>query len=191
MTQKLKLCLGMAGLALLIIIAAFAYNSFAGRGSPVVHLALSEEQDHDYTQRQRAPDFALTDRDGNSLRFSDIIAGGKPVILNFWASWCPACRNETPGFERVYRERGEEVKFVMLNLTDGVRETVQTVQRYIEDGGFTLPVYFDTLQEGAIAYAVRFLPSTVFIDSDGYIVAAMQGVVDEDTLRIVIDLMLP
>jgi len=184
MTQKLKTGLGMAGLALFIAIAVIAYSTLAGRVSPANSPVFTEES---AAGRQRAPDFTLTDWDGNSLRFSDIVAEGKPVILNFWASWCPACRNEKPGFEKVYQERGEEVKFVMLGLVDGVRETVQTAQRYIEEGGFTLPVYFDTLREGLVVYGVRFIPATVFVDRDGYIVTAVQGAVDEDTLREIID----
>jgi len=190
MTQKLKTGIGMAGLALFIAIAVIAYSTLAGRASanPASGPIFTEEPP---AGRQRAPDFALTDWDGNSLMFSDIVAGGKPVVLNFWASWCPACRNETPGFEAVYQEHGGDVKFVMLGLVDGVRETVQTAQRYIEEGGFTLPVYFDTLREGLVAYGVRFIPATVFVDTDGYIVTAMQGAVDEDTLRSIIDLMLP
>jgi len=195
MAQKLKLCLGIVGLALLIVVAVFAYNTLANRVSPVDLLAFPEERDgigtYAPTQRQRAPDFALIDWDGNSLRFSDIVAGGKPVVLNFWASWCPACRNEKPGFERVYRDRGEEVKFVMLGLADGVRETVETGRRYIEEGGFTMPVYFDTLQEGVRAHGIRFLPTTVFIDGDGYIVADTQGMVNEEALRRAIDFILP
>ena len=187
MTQKLKLCIGIAGLALFIALAVFAYNMLAAQVNTLVHLELPED---DAAQRQRAPDFTLTDRDGNNLRLSDIIAGGKPVILNFWASWCPACRHETPGFERVYRDFGGEVTFVMLGLTDGVRETVETAQRYITEGGFTLPVYFDTLQEGIMTYGVRSIPATVFIDTEGYIITAMQGVVDEATLRMVVDFML-
>jgi len=190
MTQKLKTLLGIAGLALLIVVAVIAYNTLADRVSLADPLALPEEGDA-HTQRQRAPDFALIDWDGNSLRFSDIVAGGKPVVLNFWASWCPACRNEKPGFERVYRDRGEEVKFVMLGLADGVRETVETGRRYIEEGGFTMPVYFDTLQEGARAHGIRFLPTTVFIDGDGYIVADTQGMVNEEALRRAIDFILP
>jgi len=193
MTRKLKTFLGVAGLAALIIVAAFAYNAFADRVVTTELLVIPVERDGTgaATQRERAPDFALIDWDGNPIRFSDIVAGGKPVVLNFWASWCPACRNEKPGFERVYRDRGGDARFVMLGLADGVRETVETGRGYIEGGGFTMPVYFDTMQEGVRAYGIRFLPTTVFIDGDGYIVAEMQGMVSEEALRRAIDLMLP
>ena len=186
MTRKMKVCLGAAALALCIVIAVFARSTLAVRESPADYTALAEES----PARQRAPDFTLTDWDGNTLRFSEIIADGKPVVLNFWASWCPVCRNETPGFDRVYRDRGGEIKFVMLNLTDGVRETVQTGQRYIEEGGFALPVYFDTRQEGLIAYGIRFIPVTLFIDREGYVVTSMSGALSEETLRTIVDFLL-
>ena len=191
--RKLKLALALAGFALAIVVAMVAYNALVDRAEPAARLALPGEQDipGQEAQRQRAPDFALTDWDGNALRFSDIVAGGKPVVLNFWASWCPACRNEKPGFESVYRERGDDVKFVMLGLADGVRETVETGRRHIEANGFTLPVYFDTAREGARAHGIRFIPSTVFVDADGYIVTEVQGMVSEEALRRAIDLMLP
>jgi len=193
MAQKLKLFLGMAGLALLIVVAMVAYNMLVSRVDPADRFAFLEEWDgaeaEVYAHRHEAPDFALVDWDGNSRRFSDL-ATGQPTVLNFWASWCPSCRLEKPGFEMVYRDRGAEVKFVMLGLADGVRETVETGQRYIEEGGFTLPVYFDTLQEGVMAHGIRFLPTTVFIDREGYIVTEMVGAVDEQTLRAVIDFLL-
>jgi len=200
MAKKLKICLGIAGLALLIAVSMIAYNTLVGWVGLANRLALPEQADpayslalpeHQAPPRQRAPDFAMTDWDGNSLRFSDIIAGGKPVVLNFWASWCHACRSEKPGFETVYRDLGAKVKFAMVGLVDGVRETVETGQRYIETNGFTLPVYFDTLREGAVAYGVRFLPTTVFIDANGYIITQTHGATDEETLRIAIDFMLP
>jgi len=194
MTQKLKICLGVAGLALLIIVAAIVYNALVNLAEPMDRLALPEEwsgaEEEATVQRRRAPDFAMTDWDGNAIRLSDVLAGGRPVVLNFWASWCPSCRREKPGFEAVYRDAGEQVKFVMLGLVDGVRETVETGQRYITDGGFTLPVYFDTFQEGISAYGIRFIPATMFIDRNGYIVAEARGELDEQNLRRAINFLL-
>jgi len=194
MTQKLKLWLGMGGLALLIVVAAIAHNVFANRVEPMDRLILPEEREgigeEVPIQRRRAPDFSMVNWNGNVLRLSDIIVGGQPVVLNFWASWCPSCRREKPGFETVYRDIGEQVKFVMLGLVDGVRETIETGQRYITDGGFTLPVYFDIFLEGVSAYGIRFIPATVFIDRDGYIVTEVQGELDEQSLRRAIDFLL-
>ena len=132
--------------------------------------------------RIKAPDFTMTDWDGNNIKLSDIVAGGKPIVLNFWASWCPPCKNEMPEFDEVYLEYGEEVQFIMLDLVDGQQETIKNGKRYIEEQGYAFPVYFDDLREGAYAYGVRAIPSTLFIDSEGYVVTAYQGMIDKATL---------
>lgn len=176
----------MAALAALIIGAFAAYNMFAGREDSA--LVLPAGNGGAAGIRLRAPDFAMTNRDGESVTLSGIIDGGKPVVLNFWASWCPACRNESPVFQKVFEDIGSEVKFVKLNLVDGARETVASGKRYIDDGGFTFPVYFDTKQEGLFAYGIRSIPATFFIDRDGYIVTRWQGSVNEAALRMGIDL---
>jgi len=195
MNGKLKAALGAAGLALLVGGAVLAYNALSGWVGFADRLALPAEPgeagpDAPSAPRQRAPDFAMTDWRGDGVRLSEILAGGRPVVLNFWASWCPACRAEKPGFESVYREFGAEVKFVMLCLVDGARETVESGRRHIEAGGFTLPVYFDTAREGMLAYGIRGIPATVFIGADGYVVAAAQGALDEGSLRMAVDFLL-
>ena len=131
------------------------------------------------TQRQKAPDFSVADSDGNSVKLSDILKNGKPVVLNFWASWCPPCRGEMPEFEQVFKERGSEVQFMMVNLTDGQRETKEIAMQYVSAQGFTFPVYFDLNQEGSAAYISRYIPATYFIDKDGYIVSSREGQIDK------------
>ena len=135
------------------------------------------------TPAEKAPDFVMIDKDGQSVKLSDILAEGKPIVLNFWASWCPPCRKEMPDFEKVYKELGNEVQFMMVNLTDGQRETVQRGAKYIEDNGHTFPVYFDTKQEGARAYGIRAIPTTLFIDKNGHITTSARGAIDEKMLR--------
>lgn len=128
-----------------------------------------------------APDFTVYDADGSEVHLSDF--AGKPVVLNFWASWCGPCKSEMPGFDAVYQELGDEVEFLMVNMTDGVSETVDGVSKFVSDNGFSFPVYFDTAQNAAYTYGVSSLPATALINADGEIVAAQVGAISEESLR--------
>ena len=136
-----------------------------------------------------APDFTVYDREGNPVRLSDY--AGKPVVLNFWASWCPPCKSEMPDFEEACAQYGGDIHFMMVNSTDGSRETVDTASAYLADNGYTFPAYFDTDFEASTAYGVTGLPTTFFIDSEGYLVAYARGALNAETLQTGIDMLLP
>jgi len=185
MRQKLKIVIGISAFALLFCIAAIAYNAVGKQVKPDSEAlpANSGDTDNSAANKQKAPDFGMIDRNGNNVTLSGIIAGGKPVVVNFWASWCPPCKVEMPDFNKVYLEIGGEINFVMVDMTNGRRETVQIGMKYVDDNKFSFPVYFDTKQEGAYAYGIRAIPTTLFIDREGYIVTGVQGAIDEKRLR--------
>ena len=139
------------------------------------------------TDKEKAPDFTMFDREGNSIALSDFTANEKPIVLNFWASWCPPCRAEMPDFEKVFLDFGDEVQFIMLNLADGSRETIESASNFIEENGYTFPIFFDDNNSGAFAYGIRSIPTTIFIDKNGFINDVMIGALDERTLRRGID----
>lgn len=128
----------------------------------------------------QAPDFTAYDLNGNQARLSDYL--GKPVVLNFWASWCGPCRSEMPDFNEAYGELGEDVQFLMVNMTGG-RETMESASAFIQEQGFTFPVLYDTDGDAAETYGVYSLPTTIFIDAEGCAVAQATGAIDRDTLQ--------
>ncbi|MCC2259859.1 TlpA disulfide reductase family protein [Intestinimonas aquisgranensis] len=133
-----------------------------------------------------APDFTVENADGEAVKLSDYV--GKPIVLNFWASWCSPCKSEMPEFNAAWEELEGEVQFLMVNMTDGSRETIDTAKEYVEGEGFTFPVLFDTNSEAAIAYGAYSLPTTYFIDAEGYLVARAVGAIDGETLQKGLDL---
>ena len=204
MSSKRKTLLLIVVFALFLTGSILAYNMLSFSPAPVVQEQPVQEiadpsvstentenpinstEPVETPDKIKAPDFTVTDIDGNEIKLSDL--EGKPVVLNFWASWCSPCKIEMPAFDLVWHELGDEVEFMMVDLVDGFQETVQTGSKYIEDQGFSFPVYYDTSADAAIAYGIRSIPTTVFIDKDGYAVSAAQGTISEDVLRKNIDL---
>lgn len=137
-------------------------------------------------EQVEAPDFTVENAEGESVLLSDL--EGKPVVLNFWASWCGPCQSEMPEFEDAYLELGEDIHFMMVNMTTSNRESKNKAETFISDAGYTFPVYYDTASEAAIAYGVMSLPTTYFIDADGYVIAQAIGAIDRDTLQRGIDM---
>ena len=149
----------------------------------------SEAPEETEPPKVEAPDFTVENADGEEVKLSDYV--GKPIVLNFWASWCSPCKSEMPDFNEAWEELGEEVHFLMVNMTDGSRETVDTAKEYVEEQGFSFPVFFDTQSQAAIAYGAYSLPTSYFIDAEGYVVARAVGAIDRDTLQKGLDLIYP
>jgi len=127
-----------------------------------------------------APDFALTDSTGHEMRFSDI--NGKPKVLNFWASWCPPCREEMGAFQEEYTKNGDAVDFIMINIgTQG--DTLDTAKSFLAENSYTFEPFLDHAGEGAGAYRVTGVPTTVIIDGDGIIAAYYIGAINSETLH--------
>ena len=127
-----------------------------------------------------APDFTVLDWEGKERKLSEFV--GKPVVLNFWASWCGPCKSEMPDFDAAYEKYGEDIHFVMVNVTGG-RETLETAKSFIEESGYSFPVYFDTTNEAAYQYGASSIPLTYFIDAEGKLVTYGMGALSAELLE--------
>ena len=120
-------------------------------------IVIEEEQNDDAA----APGFTLKDLEGNAVSLSDYL--GTPVMINFWATWCPPCRAEMPLIQEYQDKYGDE--FVVLAVNGG--ETAQEVQAFVTEQGFDMVFLLDADFAVAELYQVRGFPTSIFINADG------------------------
>lgn len=142
-----------------------------------------------------ASDDAVADTDGLGFTYFDGSQGsfedlrGHPVVVNFWASWCPACVAELPDFEQVHGVLGDEIQFVGMNLSETDRESAE---RLLAETGVTYTLAEDPDGTLYASFDGIAMPTSVFIDAEGNIVYTHSGVVFaadlEKKLREVFDL---
>ncbi len=192
----LKLLIWVLAFAVVLLGARTLYGSLSARmeapglATQATEQAVSDETGTGETgkPRQTAPDFTVYDLEGNPHKLSDY--RGKPVILNFWASWCGPCKSEMPEFQEFYDAHGEAIHFLLVNLTDGYQETVDSASGFLADQGYTFPVYYDTDMDAAMVYGVSAVPVTYFLDAQGCFVAWAQGALSESMLQQGVDMLL-
>lgn len=127
-----------------------------------------------------APEFTLTTLDGQTVSLSDF--HGKPIILNFWASWCGPCRLEMPHLQEAYSRHGADMPILGINLTN--REgKLEGVESFLDEFGVTFPVVLDADGEVAALYEVRGQPASVFIDADGTVQTIFYGPINQQFIN--------
>lgn len=198
MNNKIKLLIGILTFAVIIGGAYISYNKLSDDFKPDVFSTTSgsSEAKDNYAPPSEetteivyepAPDFTVIDKDGNEHKLSDF--KGKPVVLNFWASWCSPCKMEMPDFNDLYKTLGNEIQFMMVNLTNGYNgEDFETATAFMEKQGYEFPVFYDINEDAGSKYYTYSIPVTYFIDEDGLLIAQARGAIDAETLQKGIDM---
>lgn len=145
----------------------------------------NNDSDSNDEERIKSIDFTLTDQYGKTHKLSDY--EGKVVFLNFWATWCPPCKEEMPHIEQLYKDYKKNNEDVVIlgvaspNLgREGSREHVIN---FLKDEGYTFPVVLDEDGELAYQYGINAFPTTFIIDKEGYVTQYIPGAMNKETMK--------
>lgn len=111
-----------------------------------------------------APDFELETLSGDVVKLSDY--RGKKVMVNFWATWCPPCREEIPEMQKFYEDT--DVEILAINLTE-TESNIEEVDEFVDEYGMTFPVLLDSELTAADTYRIQPIPSSFILDTTGVI----------------------
>lgn len=162
-------------LAVLILVVKFGYGYLTGQYLGVKDSNIKQEV-------KEAKDFEVYDEEGNIVKLSDY-KDKKPVVINIWASWCGPCKEEMPYFEDAIKNYSDKVEFLMINLTDGQRETKEKALKFLKDHNLEMGILFDLDYSAANAYNIRGIPRTIFIDKGGNIIYDREGAINDKILE--------
>ena len=119
-----------------------------------------------------APEISLLDSNGKEITLSEL--RGQPVIINFWATWCPPCKAEMPAMQRAYLDyEDEEVIILAINLIN--QDALPAVKQFVDEFDITFPILLDNQGTVSNTYQISSLPTTYFIRKDGVISEVVIG----------------
>jgi len=124
-----------------------------------------------------APDFSLDRLGGGKITLAEY-RGKKPVVIDFWASWCPNCRRDMPKLNRFYEKYKDQVEVIGINL----QENTRTVEDYINSAGISFPIALDSSGSVSRTFGVRYTNTHVLIDKEGNIVRTVPGDIRESDI---------
>ncbi|NPA90490.1 MAG: redoxin domain-containing protein [Chloroflexi bacterium] len=177
------------GFALFLLIVGLAACSKGGNGSSAhtdgvqvketIYLVESVERSASPpAEGDKAPNFVIVSEDGTSISLNDL--QGHPVVLNFWATWCPPCKAEMPALDAAYQKYKKD-GLIMLAIDE--QEDRERVQAFRKAMNLSLPMALDSRGVVGRAYLVRGLPTTFFITREGKVALRWTGMLRERSLN--------
>ena len=196
MTQRQKgPLLALVALVAVLGCAFVAYDWLSARVEAPASVAATEKADEGESGVQQDGDAAsevmlLADHDatvytdlGEPVRLS-AVADGRPLVINFWATWCPYCVDEMPDYLGIYEDYQDRVSFAFVDVTDGQRERAEDAQAWLSDNGYSsLPDYYDLDLEAVTSFGVWSYPTTVLVSAEGEVLTVSPGRIDAELLR--------
>ena len=158
-------------LLLLVTAAVLVYPKLVDRYRPEPPVAINGT----------AADFTMTDGEGSARALSSFYAG-KPLVVNFWATWCGYCVYELPDFETAAKTY-QDVDFILVNEGEDPAKALS----FLNDNGITIPSYYDQTGSGDRAYNITGIPVTLFIDRHGDLYYHQVGMLTADSLNSLIE----
>lgn len=149
----------------LVIVVVFASVWYVFTDKDQHQMAANQEQQGaavGVTAGKTAPVFTLNRLDGKTAQVGNL---KKPYVLNFWATWCPPCREELPELDQFVRKHGNNIQFYAINL----QESDEKVTTFLKQNGYQVPVLLDKSGTVAQTFRVTAIPTTIVVDSQGII----------------------
>lgn len=126
----------------------------------------------------------LKDQYGKEHKLSDY--SGKTIFLNFWATWCPPCKEEMPYIEELYNER-DDVAIIGVSMPNEPSNGIDSIKSFLYENGYTFPTLFDTDGDLGSYFNIRVYPTTIIIDKNGEIVRVIEGSMTKENMEFLID----
>lgn len=180
-----KMLIYIISMVILFVVATVGYRFLSElyTNEPLDNLTNEKIRENKLLVKNMAKDFTVYNMDGEQVKLSDY-KGKKPVVINFWASWCPPCKEEMPFFQEATNTySSDDIEILMINLTDGMRETKETALNYMKENNYNMNVMLDIEFSAAEAYIINSIPRTIFVDKDGYISGEYSGMINRDLLN--------
>ncbi|MCL6443767.1 MAG: TlpA family protein disulfide reductase [Alicyclobacillus sp.] len=162
-------------LVLVIVVAAVGVVGFKRHNqNSAANVAVAPQQGY------RMPPFTLTEYpDNKTMNTNDLI--GKPIFINFWTSWCTYCRLEAPDIVKAYKQYGNQVVFLSVNVT--AQDSMTDMEQFIKYFKMTWPVALDTTGSVAEEYKIIGFPTSFFVNRQGVIDSVNVGAISGDSLN--------